>query len=106
MVHLKQKIPIQRILAITKRLYALEKLQASNLGVEYGVTARTIYRDIIKISEATPLVSKFGTWYLDVKALAIEDVSLQKALLFSFAQNMEINIDCLEKSNASKAMLS
>jgi len=102
MAHLKQKIPIQRILAITKRLYTLEKLQVSNLGVEYGVTTRTIYRDMIKISETIPLLNNFGIWHLDVKALGIEDVSLQKALLFSFAQNMEINIDCLEKSNTSK----
>ena len=38
MAHLKQKIPIKRILAITKRLYTLENLQSSRLSVEYDLT--------------------------------------------------------------------
>ncbi len=102
MVHLKQKTPTKRILAITKRLYALEKLQSSKLSVEYDVTTRTIHRDMVKISKSIPLLNDFGIWRLDIEGLGLEDVSLQKALLFSFAQNMEIDIACLEKSNANK----
>jgi len=102
MAHLKQKTPIIRILAITKRLYGLETLQSSKLSKEYEVTTRTIHRDMVKIAQSIPLLNDFGIWRLDVEGLGIEDVTLQKALLFSFAQNMEIDIACLEKSNASK----
>lgn len=37
MPHLKQKIPTERILDITKRLYALEKLQTTVLADQYEV---------------------------------------------------------------------
>ena len=102
MIHLKQKSPIKRILAITKRLYALEKLQSSKLSIEYEVTTRTIHRDMIKISKSIPLINDFGIWSLDVDALESHEVSFHKALLFSFAQNMEIDIACLDKSNVTK----
>lgn len=48
MPYLKQKPPIERILHITKRLYALEKLQSTLLADEYEVSHRTIHRDMQK----------------------------------------------------------
>lgn len=102
MPYLKQKTPTKRILSLVKRLYALEKIQSSTFSLEYEVSTRTIHRDMLKISETIPLINDFGTWRLDVKALGKKDTSLHNALLSSFAQNMEIEIACIEKSNATK----
>jgi len=102
MAYVKQKSPTTRILAITKRLYALENLQSSKLSDEYGVSTRTIHRDMLLIAKSIPLLNHFGKWKLDVEALESHDASFHKALLFSFAQNMEIDIACLDKSNVTK----
>lgn len=98
----KQKTPTHRILSLTKRLYALEKLQSSVISKEYGVSTRTLHRDMLKISETIPIINHFGIWRLNVEALGMDDLSFQKALLYSFAQNIQIDIACLEKSNATK----
>ena len=106
MAYLKQKTPITRILGITKRLYSLEKLQSTVLAEEYEVSARTIHRDMLKVSEIIPLDNNLGTWSLNSSEFTSNDNAFYKALLFSFAQNIEIELECLEKSNASKENIS
>lgn len=102
MSYLKQKQPTQRILQITKRLYDLEKLQSTILSSEYDVSARTIHRDMQKISETIPLLNHSGTWQIDTKQLLEVNNSFHKALLGSFAYNLDIAVECLDKSNINK----
>ena len=101
MPYLKQKTPTKRILSIVRRLYAMEKLRSSTIADEYAVSVRTIHRDMTRISETIPLVHDFGIWSLDIAALGDEDTYFQKAMLSSFAQNAQIDIACLERSDTS-----
>lgn len=101
MPYLKQKTPTSRILDIVKRLYTFEKLQSTSLAIDYDVSSRTIHRDMLKISETILLHNHLGTWSLDTSGFVASENTFHKALLLSFAQNVEIEVECLEKSNAS-----
>lgn len=102
MAYVKQKIPTNRILQIVKRLYALERLQSTELSEEYDVSSRTIHRDMLKISEVIPLKNNLGIWQLDTEQFSNHNNHFHQALLSSFAHNLEIEVECLEKSNISK----
>ncbi len=102
MAYVKQKIPTNRILQTVKRLYALERLQSNGLAKEYNVSSRTIHRDMLKISEVIPLKNDLGIWQLDTEQFSNHDNHFHQALLSSFAHNLEIEVECLEKSNISK----
>jgi len=102
MSYSKPKLPTQRILHITKRLYASEKLQSTALSSEYNVSSRTIHRDMQKISETIPLLNNAGIWQLDTQNLFDENTHFHQVLLGSFAYNLDIAIECLDKSNISK----
>ncbi len=102
MAYVKQKIPTNRILQIVKRLYAMESLQSKELSKEYDVSSRTIHRDMLKISEVISLKNDLGIWQLDTEQLSKHNNHFHQALLSSFAHNLEIEVECLEKSNISK----
>lgn len=102
MTYLKRKLPIQRILHIVKRLYVSETLQNKTLASEYDVSSRTIHRDMQKISEIIPLLNNAGTWKLDIVQLPETHNHFYQALLGSFAHNVDIDIECLDKSNINK----
>ena len=102
MPYLKQKLLTQRILHIIKRLYASEKLQSITLSSEYDVSSRTIHRDMQKITEVIPLLNNAGTWQLDTAYLSELNNHFHQALLGSFAYNLDIDIECLDKSNINK----
>lgn len=91
---------------IIKRLYALEELQGSLVAQEYGVSTRTLLRDMKKIATVIPLHRKHGKWSLNTHALDKHTNHLNHVLLSSFAQNIQIKASCLEKSNLSKDKIS
>ena len=101
MVYQKQKAPFHRILDIVRRLYAGERFDAKVLSAEYGVSSRTIYRDMHKINQDIPLQNHNGIWSLDRSKLSKTDNTLNHMLLSSFAQNLELEVECLERSNLS-----
>ncbi|MDY0401994.1 WYL domain-containing protein [Sulfurovum sp.] len=106
MAYQKQKTPTPRILDIVRRLYAGERLSAGVVSVEYGVSSRTIHRDMLKIAQSIPLQNRNGIWSLDRTALSKGDNDLNHILLSSFARNLEIEVECLERSNLSSEKIS
>ncbi|MDD3591929.1 MAG: WYL domain-containing protein [Sulfurovum sp.] len=102
----KQKTPIPRILDIVRRLYAGEKLSAGIVSVEYGVSSRTIHRDMLKITQSIPLENRNGIWSLERSVLSRGEDDLNHILLSSFARNLEIEVECLERSNLSSEKIS
>lgn len=57
---------------------------------------------MLKISEIIPLKNNLGLWQLDTEQLSNHDNHFHQTLLSSFAHNLEIEAECLEKSNISK----
>ena len=106
MQYQKQEQQTIRLLRIIKRLYASEELQGSLVAQEYGVSARTLLRDMKKIAAVIPLRSRHGKWSLDFYALDSPANHLDQTLLSSFAHNLQIDAACLEKSNLSKDRVS
>lgn len=106
MAYLKQKTPTPRILDIVRRLYAGERLNAGIVYVEYGVSSRTIHRDMLKIARSIPLQNRNGIWSLGRSALSKGEDDLNHILLSSFARNLEIEVECLERSNLSSEKIS
>ena len=106
MAYQKQKTPIPRILDIVRRLYVGERLSAGVVSVEYGVSSRTIHRDMLKIAQSIPLQNSNGIWSLDRSALSKGEDDLNHILLSSFARNLEIEVECLERSNLSSEKIS
>ena len=96
MSYLKQKLPTERILDITKRLYALEKLQTTVLADEYEVSHRTIHRDMQKIANTIALTNDLGVWQLNTEYSLHVHNHFHQALLGSFAHNLDIDIVCLD----------
>ncbi len=103
MPYQKQEQQTSRLLDIVKRLYAFEELQGSLVAQEYGVTSHTLLRDMRKISMVIPLHNKQGKWSLDMQALNTDTNHFNHTLLGSFAQNIHIELSCLEKSNISSS---
>ena len=102
MPYLKQKLPTERILHITKRLYDLEKLQRTVHGDEYDGSHRTIHRDMQKITKTISLINELGVWQLDTEHSLYTHNHFHQTLLGSFAHNLDIDMACLEKANISK----
>ncbi len=100
-----KKAQLSRMLDIVRRLYAYERLQSSQIASEYGVNPKTISRDMKSISESIPLVNKKGVWCLDIDALHTSSDNFSHSLLASFAHNVEIKVECLERSNISKDLI-
>ncbi|MFT7823197.1 MAG: WYL domain-containing protein [Sulfurimonas sp.] len=106
MAYKKQKTPTPRILDIVRRLYADERLSTRTVSEEYGVSSRTIHRDMLKITETIPLQNSQGVWHLDRSVLSKEAGDLNHILLSSFARNLEIEVACLERANLSSEKIS
>ena len=93
----KHPCPIERIVGIVKRLYAFERLRVSDMAQSYGVSERTVRRDIEKIAEVVPIVKKRGLFYLDMSSTH-ESRKLERSLVVAFATNAGISLECLEGS--------
>ena len=103
MSNFKAKPPIERILKITKRFYALEKLSAHLLSEEYGVCTKTIHRDFQKISNIIPLKNHSALYSLDTNKLyANRDKNFDQELLLAFASNAKLVLDCYEKEELTQ----
>lgn len=51
----KHKIPVERILIIFKKLYDKEQIDIKDIASKFGVSTRTIYRDIKIINKIIPI---------------------------------------------------
>ncbi len=106
MAHKKHKSPIPRILDIVSRLYAGERVRAVDLAEQYGKDRRTVHRDLLLIDQTIPLKNSNGVWELDHSAQSGIHGHFQQLLLNAFARNIEIEADCLERSNLSRELIS
>lgn len=102
----KQKPQTVRLLELTKRLYASEKLRVSDIASEYNLSARTLRRDMQKIREIIPLHNERGVWSLDILTLKTQSSDLNHTLLQSFAHNIDIEFSSLDKSNIDATRIS
>ena len=94
MTKFKKPQPVQRIIAILKRLYAFERVHVNTLADQYGVDRRTIRRDLAKIADAgIPLLSKRGEYRIDGKRI-LHLQRLPATLLQSFASNAGLGVEC------------
>jgi len=84
---------------IIQRLYSMEVLQTKDIAEEYNISHRTIQRDMKTISSVFPLVKSRGKYSLDVSILTKYSQEFHFILLSAFAQNIDIDTLCIEKSN-------
>ncbi len=105
MSYKKHPQPIDRIVEIVKRLYAFERLKVSAVALEYGVSDKTIRRDLQKIAKHLPLLSWRGIYQLD-KAELSKLQRLPSELLHAFASNIGLQIECLGGSQSSIPLIS
>jgi len=101
-VYLRHKIPIDRILGITKRLYAFEIINTKYASVEYEVSTRTIARDFKSIANIIPVKNNNGNYSLDTSQHNPLGDELNYHLVSSFASDMKIKASCIDKANSSK----
>jgi len=106
MLYQKQKVPYYRILKIVQRLYNLEDISSKVIAQEFTVSVRTIHRDMLKINEVIPLVNNLGVWNLDTEKMSKNIDLLPYSLLASFAQNIDIDIDCLNLTDVIQESVS
>lgn len=101
----KHPQPIERIIQIVKDLYSFERLRPVELAIRYGVSDKTIRRDLHKISRILPVLSKNGIYWLDTDKLSSTQ-RLPSAMLHSFASNAGLSIACLKGSASSIPVIS
>jgi predicted DNA-binding transcriptional regulator YafY len=94
MQHKKTAQPIERILSIFNELYSLKKLYVKDLAYIYNVSDKTITRDFAKIDKIVPLSRKQGVYWIEPTTLKTSQ-KLPTKLLQSFANNANIEIDCI-----------
>jgi predicted DNA-binding transcriptional regulator YafY len=92
-MYLKHKIPIDRILSITKILYAFEIINTKDASEEYEVSTRTIARDFKSIANIIPIKNSNGNYSLDISQHNPLGDELNHHLVSSFANNMKIKAD-------------
>jgi len=101
----KHAQPVKRIVDIVRRLYAFERLRASEISKEYEVSTKTIGRDMHKIAEVIPLISKRGVYHIDTEKM-LHLSRLPSAMLHSFASNAGMSIECLGGSTSAIPVIS
>jgi predicted DNA-binding transcriptional regulator YafY len=99
MPYQKKEEQTYRQFRIIQRLYSMEVLYTKYIAEEYNVNTRTIQRDMKKISSVFPLVKSRGKYSLDVETLTKYSQEFHFVLLSAFAQNIDIDTLCIEKSN-------
>jgi len=90
---------LHRIVRILRRLYEFVPVGLSETAEEYGVSERTIRRDLELISQAIPLRRERGSWRIDPVGRR-EGRGLGRALLQAFAENARIRAACLDDKSA------
>jgi len=93
-----------RVIKIVAKLFGYGKLKSSALAEEFGVSIKTIQRDLKLISEVLPLKTNRGVWWLDRSN--IKEQKLAYELIRSFSQNAGIDIECLQDSKESLSLIS
>jgi predicted DNA-binding transcriptional regulator YafY len=106
MPYQNQNTSTLRQFQIIKRLYTMETLHGKYLAEELAVSQRTILRDMKKISSIIPLLRDNGSWSLNLDMLTKMNTPLTHTLLSAFAQNVDIDVVCFEKSNLSEDKVS
>ena len=84
---------------IIQRLYSMEVLHTKDIAEEYNISHRTIQRDMKTISIVFPLVKSRGKYSLDISILTKYSQEFHFILLSAFAQNIDRDTFCIEKSN-------
>jgi predicted DNA-binding transcriptional regulator YafY len=105
MNHQKHPQPTERIIHLVLRLYAFERLHTGRVAQEYGVSQKTILRDMQKIGSIIPLRNKRGVYRIDTEQVSHLS-GLPSAMLQSFASNAGLSIDCLPSSQGSIPLIS
>ncbi len=105
MISGKHPQPTERIIRIVRDLYAFERLRPVELAERYGVSDKTARRDLQKISQILPVISKRGVYWLDTDQLSSAQ-RLPSAMLYSFASNAGLSIACLKESASSIPVIS
>jgi len=93
-----------RVIKIVAKLFGYVKLKSSDLAEEFGVSIKTIQRDLKLIAEVLPLKTNRGLWWLDRSN--IKEQKLAYELIKSFSQNAGIDIECLQDSKESLSLIS
>ena len=81
-------------------------MRASDVVGEYAVSTRTFARDMQKIASVIPLRNDRGKWSIDIQTLNQNSNDLSHTLLCSFADNVQIELSCLDKSNINPTRIS
>jgi len=84
---------------IIERLYSTEVIYTKYIAEEYNISHRTIQRDMKTISSVFPLIKSRGKYSLNMEALTKYSKEFHFILLNAFAQNIDIDTLCIEKSN-------
>jgi predicted DNA-binding transcriptional regulator YafY len=99
MPYQKKEEQTYRQFRIIQRLYSMEILYTKYLAEEYNISHRTIQRDMKTISSVFPLIKSCGKYTLDIETLTKYSEEFNYILLNAFAQNIDIDTLCIEKSN-------
>jgi predicted DNA-binding transcriptional regulator YafY len=95
----KKEKQTYRLLSIVKMLYSTKLLYTKELAEQFQVNRRTIQRDMQTIASLFPLLKSRGQYSLDRTKLPHYSKSFHTLLLGAFADNIEIETLCLDKSN-------
>ena len=87
---------IERIVRILHRLYRPEAIRLEEAEA-FGVSTRTLRRDMELIGTLLPLERRRGVWRIDLPALGHRENDLDHALLQAFAENARIRAACLDR---------
>ena len=100
MHYTKHKKQIKRILEIASRLLQMQSISLPSEAARFGVSKRTIRRDLEKIGQTLPLKRTPEGWRVDLAAKTSQP--LDHALLQAFAESARIRAACLDRHTNDK----
>ncbi len=101
----KKEKQTYRLLSIVKMLYSTKLLYTKELAEQYQVSRRTIQRDMKIIASLLPLLKSHGKYSLDITKLPHYSKAFHTLLLGAFADNIEIETLCLDRSNLDTSQI-
>lgn len=93
---------IERISSILIKLQSRRNVTAQQIAVEFGISLRTVYRDVRVLIEAgIPIVSNMGVGYSIMEGYKLPPLmfSVDEAIAFLMAEkqlSLQYNVDCYE----------
>ncbi len=105
-------LKLDRLLAIVLMLHSKRLLRASDLSEHFGVSLRTIYRDVNTLCEAgVPIASEAGVGYSLVKGYTLPPVMFSNeeassiVIAAEFLRKMSANTDLVKSSSSAVAKI-